>query len=338
MAAPDVSAVVTLCNKAHDLRMSGHHARSFEYEERALAAAQALTLPADCLLVARLHVNVAGGHLEAVQRGAAHDGDRTERWQRALDRFCDAGAILMRRKEAGTLMEGCTAAEVAWATATETHVMRWVIRQRDVSVAVQRAVNSDELIASLSQLMGYRAFVAAASFAAVAVQLRLPIPSPELRRDFFEMLADACELMRVPRPPEVVVVAETNFVKYMRALISASPGVVLQDAAGARLLASWHRLERSGVLRERGIDRLIAGASTMYEEQNRNVAAAAAAPGLRSCAHSSCSAREVHPNHFKTCAACRSVAYCSKEHQTADWPSHKAACKATRKAAPERAG
>jgi hypothetical protein len=42
MAEPDVSAVVTLCNKAYDLLEAGHFARSLEYDQRALTAAVAL--------------------------------------------------------------------------------------------------------------------------------------------------------------------------------------------------------------------------------------------------------------------------------------------------------
>jgi hypothetical protein len=45
-----------------------------------------------------------------------------------------------------------------------------------------------------------------------------------------------------------------------------------------------------------------------------------------------CAAREAHPAQFKSCAACRAVVYCCREHQVADWPSHKAACKAAGKA------
>ena len=67
-------------------------------------------------------------------------------------------------------------------------------------------------------------------------------------------------------------------------------------------------------------------------------AAAAAAPGLRSCALAGCGARERHPSHFKACAACRAVVYCSKEHQVQDWSAHKAACKAARKDASDSGG
>ena len=57
------------------------------------------------------------------------------------------------------------------------------------------------------------------------------------------------------------------------------------------------------------------------------------APGLRSCALDGCGAKEAHPAHFKSCAACRAVVYCCREHQVAGWPGHKKACKAARKAA-----
>jgi hypothetical protein len=62
---------------------------------------------------------------------------------------------------------------------------------------------------------------------------------------------------------------------------------------------------------------------------------------LRTCALPGCGAKEAHPAHFKSCAACRGVVYCSKEHQMVDWRrSHKAACKAARKKtnAEEQAG
>ena len=68
---------------------------------------------------------------------------------------------------------------------------------------------------------------------------------------------------------------------------------------------------------------------------NNTVRTAAAASERSSCALASCETREAHPQHFKRCAACRTVAYCSREHQVADWPAHKAVCKATRKAASE---
>ena len=51
------------------------------------------------------------------------------------------------------------------------------------------------------------------------------------------------------------------------------------------------------------------------------------------CGLAACGAREAFPGHFKKCSACIAAVYCSREHQVADWPSHKKACKAARKAA-----
>ena len=66
----------------------------------------------------------------------------------------------------------------------------------------------------------------------------------------------------------------------------------------------------------------------------RAAAHAALATGrLRTCALAGCAAREAHEQQYKKCAACRTVVYCCREHQLANWPAHKAACQAARKAA-----
>jgi hypothetical protein len=96
---------------------------------------------------------------------------------------------------------------------------------------------------------------------------------------------------------------------------------------------SFRRLQQSGVLERRGVDAAMERNSLGVDASDSAAAAAAAAPGLQCCALESCGAREAHPAHFKSCAACRGPVYCSKEHQTEHWPSHKAACKAARKAA-----
>jgi len=72
------------------------------------------------------------------------------------------------------------------------------------------------------------------------------------------------------------------------------------------------------------------------EQRTKQAAARAAASApelLRSCALASCGAKEAHKAHFSRCGACKTVVYCSKDCQLADWPAHKKACKAARKAA-----
>ena len=78
------------------------------------------------------------------------------------------------------------------------------------------------------------------------------------------------------------------------------------------------------------------GIMSMASEQRALSAAvrnSLTAPDLRSCALEGFGAREAHPAHFKSCAACRTVVYCCREHQVAGWSGHKKACKAARKEA-----
>jgi hypothetical protein len=147
-------------------------------------------------------------------------------------------------------------------------------------------------------------------------------------------IADAVECVAQPRACEPCGVdAEAGFIGEVTQLLYDAQCPVPRDALGARLLGAWQRLQCSGVLQRRNIEY-----STKHDDDIRNATmkaadAAAVAPGLRRCGLASCSTRELHPDHFKTCAACRKVAYCCKEHQAEHWPDHKAACKAARKKA-----
>ena len=110
---------------------------------------------------------------------------------------------------------------------------------------------------------------------------------------------------------------------------------VLRSPIALRLKAAWQRVERTGVLADPLLRDGMGPTDTPSAKAHMvaGLAAAAAVPGLRQCALSSCGAREAHPAHLKSCGACRIPAYCCKEHQSEVWPAHKAACKAARKAA-----
>ena len=54
--------------------------------------------------------------------------------------------------------------------------------------------------------------------------------------------------------------------------------------------------------------------------------------GLRECAWPSCDKVEHTIREFKQCSGCRSVWYCSPEHQMLDWGTHKKACEELDKA------
>jgi hypothetical protein len=99
------------------------------------------------------------------------------------------------------------------------------------------------------------------------------------------------------------------------------------------ILAAWRRLQSSDVLQQRGILSNMQMSEAQIARRSAAAAAAVAARGLRICALPACGAQEVHASQFKRCSACLGVVYCCKEHQVQDWPAHKAACRAARKAA-----
>jgi hypothetical protein len=154
------------------------------------------------------------------------------------------------------------------------------------------------------------------------------------------LVADAADLMSQPRIHEDVVLGNEGVVVCdLRMLLSHAERLLLLDQQGmASVIEAFGRLERSGVIQQRDMESMNEFVNVSIDAGVSATAAAAAAPGLRSCGLASCGAREAHLQHFKSCAACRIPVYCCKEHQTEDWPSHKAACKAARKATAERAG
>ena len=186
-------------------------------------------------------------------------------------------------------------------------------------------------------MFGYECFFAAATFTSYILQ-NAGIFAAECSDAQFQAFAvhvvHAAELMQQPRRyGDVAIIGEAEFTDALRMTI-AEAGAGGLDTRLVQLLAdALHRLQRSGVLQARRIeecDMLLkskrdAQAVAMYWSRN--------APGLRSCALPGCDAEEAHPTHFKSCAACRTVVYCCREHQVAGWPSHKKACKAARKAA-----
>jgi hypothetical protein len=97
------------------------------------------------------------------------------------------------------------------------------------------------------------------------------------------------------------------------------------------LQAANNRLQASGIEAQRQMELTSQVSRAHFNASVAKAQADNAARGLQSCAN--CGAREVHVAHFKRCAACKGVVFCSKDCQLANWPQHKAACKVARKAA-----
>jgi hypothetical protein len=164
----------------------------------------------------------------------------------------------------------------------------------------------------------------------------------EMAISCWKFVASALELMAArPRPPggvwvggEISLMSE---IKHMVECGAFAPG----DPVAARIMPAWEKLVRIRSLSGRGGGFLahVANVRRTNDASNRAMVESLASAGsaLRVCASAECGAREVHPNQFKLCAACKTVVYCSKEHQAAHWLAHKTACKAARKAAAEQA-
>ena len=101
----------------------------------------------------------------------------------------------------------------------------------------------------------------------------------------------------------------------------------------ADVLRKWRSTAVADVLRARGA--LQIGVSS-HEEALDDFKARQRADiekiGLRECALPSCDKVERTVREFKQCSGCRSVLYCSPEHQMLDWGAHKKDCQMLDKA------
>ena len=329
MSSDVIARVDAFYQKADELGGKGHLLRAAENFSRAAEAAR--PLGEDNLVM--LHMRLQRGHLLACFATApdalATVDLRTLAAHRAefIALLSGAIAVLERRRVAGTLLEGkCTAAEEAWYTFDPG---------RRVKTAGYTAADA----ASSAALIGYEQFLRAAKHA-TGVLLDAFWYAAECSdaqfQTFAQQVVHAAELMQQPRRHnDKALLYEAMFADALRKTV-AETGARGLDARLFQLLAgAWERLQRSGVLQARRVEECIAMLGPAQQNFHAAVQSSLTAPGLRTCALPGCGAKEAHPAHFKSCAACRTVVYCCREHQVAGWPAHKKACKAARKAAAE---
>jgi len=330
MSSRDLSRVVALTCKAFTLQEKGHYAGALEKSAAAIAAAQELAQE-DCLVVAQLqimHIGSLIGYAQtpgvAAEAASAADENRFLRLLAIIN-------TLERRRAAGTLLAGACRSwpEEEWYGHYLQHRMH---------VAHKNAYTPDKL-AHLVQFVGYDAYLSAAGNAVVAVSEAPPPDSTDVQA-FVHFGLAAFDLFEQPRRrlwDDIPLASEIVLSTYLRRCETGLDSPEL-SASRVELLTRWQRVERSGVLQQRGI---VADGARYYSAacaSNAATQARLASATLRCCSLHSCGARELHPSHYKQCGACRSVAYCCREHQLEDWPAHKAACKAARKAAAAEGG
>jgi hypothetical protein len=241
-------------------------------------------------------------------------------------------AALFRRMDAGTLQPGrCAPLEEAWFTAYSTTMFRSVTDKR--------------LLLRYGQLVGLATLYDAAE---ETLKYTLYMESfGSVEQASLTLVARALDALYKPRPlEEMPIITETALVCAMLSFqenIESNEQIeriTASHLACSRLLQqigdAWARVQASGVLQRRELHEAGADMSSAIQRGRRNREAADARQarrGLRSCGLDSCGATEAHLDHFKRCSACKAIVYCCREHQVADWPAHKAACKAARKAA-----
>ena len=328
MSSDVVARAKALEQKALELERKGHLVRAADYYGRAAEAARALG--ADNLVL--LDVQLAQANALNSYAAAAADMSSDPRIYAAHSPECIAllsGVVkaLERRRLVDTLLDGkCTVTEELWSAAQ-------VQRSNPHYTAGEAA--------SWAVLFGYQLFLNAGTYAlhVLAHALRLAVElSDEHSQLFAQQAVRAAEVMKLPRRHgHLSMEEEAQFVDIFRWCLSLIDTEL--DARRLQPLAvALRRLERCGVLQARKIEDALREFYPEQQAYNATALQSLTAPDRRSCALDSCGVMEAHPAHFKCCAACRSVVYCSPEHQAADWPSHKSACKAARKARSEQAG
>jgi hypothetical protein len=327
----DYSNVLALCGKALKSFNTGGFARATAYYAEAFEAARALDPAADCMIVACLQSWYAYAMLVHADRSRMAPSEKVPVLLKLVSILDAAAAALQSRRAAGSLKSvGLRPAESAFAlTFSQLQYKHAGVEKPPSAIVAESAgltIYTTYMKVAICIVQSQSEVVALLATSDVVGLAQQPDVVFNMRARY-DFVASALDLIAEPRTEAPSLSSEAQLVEYV------------DKAAKAGLLptpsmdAAWQRLQRSGVIQERDI--LSIGTESLKEVTAKveSVAAAkAVARGLRSCALAACAAREVHASQFKACGACKTVVYCSREHQLADWPAHKAACKAARKA------
>jgi len=320
-----------LASKSQELMFRGHIERSANKLREALAAARAVGTK-DCLVIAYLTVSVADRTFCSLVRLAREQPtaflDRTSfaaKMRELLDAMTDAAAVARRRRSAGSHQP----AEQAWYVA---HLAaNWRARGCSESEALAyvqglASLGSDTTVFAASQsLYVLLAATKEALFGASELSSRLTATCD---------LVDEAVARAGPQRVEGTCSAyEGAMMENMRECVDLWRRQSSTAAHAERLEEALEQLRLHGTL-DANWQAQYDDEYEAYKTKLNAAESAASAPELRrSCELASCGAKEAHVKHFSRCSACKAVVYCSKDCQLADWPGHKKACKAARKAA-----
>ena len=239
--------------------------------------------------------------------------------QRAWAILVPVHALLLRRLADNTLLPGNN---------TEDEVTYLARSQAFFRKATDKAVPSAALLQGLGAVLGYETLLKA-MFHTLNLLMALRDPAlPQESADSFVLTA----LDAIPRTNTMnaKLSSEVNLVAMMETNMMPQN---YEPTFCAAVLRKWRSSAVADVLRARGS--LQAGV-VAYQESVAQYEARQRADiekiGLRECAWPSCDKVERTVREFKQCSGCRSVWYCSPEHHTLDWGSHRKDCQKLDKA------
>ena len=313
----EVAAFYALVEKQTTAGVLCRHTRAVELSVRSARQAEKL-LGQNSLVVANLRVGEAAD-LQSMARASTSSTEKEALRRRAWVILVPVHALLLRRLADNTLLPG---------TNTEEEVTYYARLQVFTCKTKDKAVPSDAALQGLGVVLGYETLLRAVFHTLNSLAELRGSALPRDSAHSFVLTA----LAAIPRTATLQhkSPSEANLVTLVETRMTPHD---FEPSFYSAVLRKWRSNAVTDVLRARGV--LQTGVAATQE----NIAAFQARRradiekiGLRECALQSCDKVERTVREFKQCSGCRSVWYCSPEHQMLDWGAHRKDCQTLVKA------
>ena len=261
------------------------------------------------LVVAHLRMSEATSQ-RGMARASTSSSEQETLRRRAWAILVPIHALLLRRLADNTLLPG---------TNTEEEVTYYARLQAFGYKAEDKPVPSEAVLQGMGTVLGYETLLDAVfNTLALLMELRGSSLPREGAHAFVLTALDA-----IPRTATMQnrLMGEANLVEMLRTRMTPHN---FEPSFCTAVLRRWRSSAVADVLRARGM--LQTGAAAHQEniaEYEARQRADIEKIRLRECAWPSCDKVERTVREFKQCSDCRSVWYCSPEHHTLDWGTHK---------------
>ena len=312
--APELAAFKGLVEKVVTAGVLSRHARHLELAGRAVSQAEALYTE-DSLVVAFCRGNEARGlwnmSCDAHKAGSYAEEEAFDK--RAWALLHPLHALLLRRVAANTLLPGTMRQE-------ESEFGAYMFAS--AYAATNKPVPSNAELQAVGQLMGYDVLLEASITTLDLLGSRRWSRAQEASAQLFVL--DALDV--IPRIAGALTrsAQERGLAHMIETIDQQSCDPAFYNA----MLRKWRSPAVSNVLRARGALQtgVAEHAQNTADEFEARRCADIEKIGLRECAWPSCDKVERSVREFKQCSGCRSVWYCSPEHQMLDWGEHRKVC------------